>query len=77
MCVELPPGKTIDVSFNIRNQPVGKEGRTLSSFVGIIARTPELIPLHVDDWRNFDNETKEEIVEFCEGMNYDVVIIMK
>ncbi|MCD7456991.1 hypothetical protein HAX54_033806 [Datura stramonium] len=37
---KLPPGKTIDVSFNSRNQSIGKEGRKLSSFLGIIARTP-------------------------------------
>ncbi|OIT08940.1 hypothetical protein A4A49_59393 [Nicotiana attenuata] len=55
---KLPPGKTIDVPFNNRNQAIGKEGRKLASFLEIIARTPELTPLHVDDWRNFNNEKK-------------------
>ncbi|KAL3328105.1 hypothetical protein AABB24_035648 [Solanum stoloniferum] len=49
---KLPPGKIIDVPFNSRNQSIGKEGRKLASFLGIIARTPELTPLNVDDWRN-------------------------
>ncbi|KAH0705893.1 hypothetical protein KY285_010421 [Solanum tuberosum] len=61
---KLPPGKTVDVPFNSRNQTIGKEGRKLSSFLGIIARTPELTPLHVDDWRNFDNEEKKELLNF-------------
>ncbi|XP_009798994.1 uncharacterized protein LOC107803989 [Nicotiana tabacum] len=61
---KLPPGKIIDVPFNNRNQAIGKEGRKHASFLGIIARTPELTPLHVDDWRNFDNEEKKKLVNF-------------
>ncbi|XP_060182232.1 uncharacterized protein LOC132611889 [Lycium barbarum] len=59
---KLPVGKTVDVSFNSRNQAVGKEGRKLASFLGIIARTPELTPLHIDDWRNFGDEEKKRLV---------------
>nr|XP_009760709.1 PREDICTED: uncharacterized protein LOC104213017 [Nicotiana sylvestris] len=55
---------TIDVPFNNRNQAIGKEGRKLSSFLGIIARTPELTPLYVDNWRNFDKEEKKKLVDF-------------
>ncbi|KAG5600622.1 hypothetical protein H5410_031992 [Solanum commersonii] len=40
------------------------DGRKLSSLLGIIARTPELTPLHVDDWRNFDNEEKKKLINF-------------
>ncbi|XP_049406184.1 uncharacterized protein LOC125869791 [Solanum stenotomum] len=61
---KLPPGKTIDVPFNSCNQSIGQEGRKLASFLGIIARTPELKPLHVDDWRNFDNEEKKKLLDF-------------
>ncbi|XP_049399805.1 uncharacterized protein LOC125863874 [Solanum stenotomum] len=61
---KLPPGKTIDVPFNSLNQSIGKEGRKLASFLRIIARTPELTPLHVDDWRNFDNEEKKKLLDF-------------
>ncbi|XP_060182366.1 uncharacterized protein LOC132612036 [Lycium barbarum] len=59
---KLPVGKTVDVSFNSRNQAVGKEGRKLASFLGIVARTPELTPLHIDDWRNFGDEEKKRLV---------------
>ncbi|KAG5585151.1 hypothetical protein H5410_045585 [Solanum commersonii] len=33
---KLPPGKTIDVSFDSRNQSIGKEGQKLASFIGIV-----------------------------------------
>lgn len=36
---KMPSGKTIDVQLNSRNQFIGKEGRKLASFLGIIART--------------------------------------
>nr|XP_033513822.1 uncharacterized protein LOC117278374 [Nicotiana tomentosiformis] len=65
---KLPSGKTIDVPFNNRNQAIGKEGRKIASFLGIISRTPELAPLHVDDWRNFDNEEKKKLVDFVRKM---------
>ncbi|XP_049399687.1 uncharacterized protein LOC125863701 [Solanum stenotomum] len=61
---KLSPGKTIDVSFNSRNQSIEKEGRKLTSFLGIVARTLELTPLNIDDWRNFDNEQKKKLVNF-------------
>ena len=54
---------TNDVSFNSRNQSFGKEGKMFSSFQGIIARTPELTCLNIDDWRNFDNEQKKKLVD--------------
>ncbi|XP_019241856.1 PREDICTED: uncharacterized protein LOC109221878 [Nicotiana attenuata] len=61
---KLPPGKVVDMPFNNRNQAIGEKGRKLASFLGIIARTPELTPLHVDDWRNFDKEEKKKLVDF-------------
>uniref|UniRef100_A0A1U7WMY8 Uncharacterized protein LOC104225509 n=1 Tax=Nicotiana sylvestris TaxID=4096 RepID=A0A1U7WMY8_NICSY len=61
---KLPSGKVVDVPFNNRNQAIGEKGRKLASFLGIIARTPELTPLHVDDWRNFDKEEKKKLVDF-------------
>ncbi|XP_049345085.1 uncharacterized protein LOC125809506 [Solanum verrucosum] len=61
---KLPLGKIVDVSFNSHNQAIRKEGRKLSSFLGIIARTPKLTPLHVDDWRNFDIEENKKLLNF-------------
>nr|KYP43759.1 hypothetical protein KK1_034795 [Cajanus cajan] len=59
----MPHGKTIDVQFNNRNQAIGKEGRNLASFLGIIARNPKLTPLNIDDWRSFDQDQKKKLVE--------------
>ncbi|KAH0730023.1 hypothetical protein KY289_001211 [Solanum tuberosum] len=64
----LPPGKTIVVPFNSRNQSIGKEGRKLASFLGIVARTPDLTPLNANDWRVFDDEEKTKLVEFVKDM---------
>ncbi|XP_070008725.1 uncharacterized protein [Nicotiana sylvestris] len=55
--------KVVDVPFNNRNQVIGEKGRKLAIFLGIIARTPELTHLHVDDWRKFDEE-KKKLVDF-------------
>ncbi|KAF3681235.1 hypothetical protein FXO37_02982 [Capsicum annuum] len=57
-------GKSVDVLFNSCNQSIRKEGRNLSSFLGIIVRTPELTPLHINDWRNFDYEEKKKLLNF-------------
>lgn len=59
----MPSGKTIDVQFNGRNQAIGSEGRKLASFLGIVARTPELTPLNIEDWRCFNKEDKNKLVE--------------
>ncbi|KAH0669855.1 hypothetical protein KY285_024158 [Solanum tuberosum] len=59
----LPLGKAIVVPFNSRNQSIGKEGRKHVSFVGIIARTPDLTPLSANDWRVFDDEEKTKSVD--------------
>ncbi|MCE5166698.1 hypothetical protein HAX54_024379, partial [Datura stramonium] len=56
-------GGSCGMSIN-RNKAIGKEGRKLASFVGIIARTPDLTPLNVNDWRVFDKEEKIKLVEF-------------
>ncbi|MCD7457106.1 hypothetical protein HAX54_034179 [Datura stramonium] len=61
---KMPLGKTIAVQFNSRNQAIGKEGQKLASFLGIIARIPELTPLHIDDWRSFAREEKKKLVDF-------------
>lgn len=65
----MPTGETIIVKFNNRNQAIGKEGRKLASFLGIVARTPKLVPLNIDDWRTFDKDEKKKLVEFVRVWN--------
>ncbi|XP_072062835.1 uncharacterized protein [Arachis hypogaea] len=59
----MPRGKTIDVQFNNRNQAIRKEGRKLASFLGILARTPSIMPLNIDDWRCYDKEEKNKLLK--------------
>ncbi|RYQ90678.1 hypothetical protein Ahy_B09g096708 isoform B [Arachis hypogaea] len=59
----MPHGKTIDVQFNNRNQAIRKEGRKLASFLGILARTPSIMPLNIDDWRCYDKEEKNKLLK--------------
>ncbi|MCD7465164.1 hypothetical protein HAX54_000715 [Datura stramonium] len=61
---KLPLKKIVEVSFNSHNQTVGKEGRKLASFLGIVARSPELTHLHANDWRIFYNEEKKKLLNF-------------
>ncbi|MCD7469076.1 hypothetical protein HAX54_007718 [Datura stramonium] len=61
---KLPPGKTLVVPFNSRNQAIGKDDRKLASFLGIVARTPQLTSLHINDWRRFGKDEKKKLVEF-------------
>ncbi|KAG5610192.1 hypothetical protein H5410_021473 [Solanum commersonii] len=56
---KLPLGKIVDVSFNSR----------------IIARTLELTPLHVDDWRNFDSEEKKKLLNFVRPTQADISLL--
>ncbi|KAG5605876.1 hypothetical protein H5410_027368 [Solanum commersonii] len=51
---KLPPAKTIDVPFNSR----------------IVARTPELKPLNIYNWRNFYNEQKKKLVDFVRKFSF-------
>ncbi|MCE3215844.1 hypothetical protein HAX54_003737 [Datura stramonium] len=62
-------GKTVEASFNSHNQVVGKEGQKLAIFLGIVVRTPELTPLHANDWRIFDNGEKKKLLNFVRTEN--------
>ncbi|MED6122978.1 hypothetical protein PIB30_044952, partial [Stylosanthes scabra] len=59
----MPLGKTIDVQFNKRNQAIRKEGRKLASFLGILARTPSIMHLNIDDWRCYDKKEKNKLLK--------------
>ncbi|RYQ91525.1 hypothetical protein Ahy_B09g097434 [Arachis hypogaea] len=59
----MPHEKTIDVQFNNFNQAIRKESRKLASFLGILARTPSIMPLNIDDWRCYDKEEKNKLLK--------------
>ncbi|MCD9639064.1 hypothetical protein HAX54_023346 [Datura stramonium] len=62
------PGKIVVLLFNSRNKTIGKYDRKLASFIGIIVRTPELMSLHINDWRGFDKGETNKLVEYVKDM---------
>ncbi|KAK6936290.1 putative transposase, Ptta/En/Spm, plant [Dillenia turbinata] len=59
----LPLEQRINVEFNKTGQAIGKEGRVLASFLGVIARDPDFVPLHYRDWRLVPKEFKKVLLE--------------
>lgn len=58
----MPEGVRIRVSFNDLGQPIGDEARTLSNFLGQIARDGTLAPLTYTDWRYFPEKIKQAMM---------------
>ncbi|XP_021729607.1 uncharacterized protein LOC110696579 [Chenopodium quinoa] len=61
-CGNLSSNEKTIVSVNINGQPIGKHGRILSSYLGLLARDPKLVPFDLNDWRKFLNKEKEEVL---------------
>lgn len=59
----LSEDERVFVDFNKRWQAIGKEGRVLASFLGIVARNANLTPLHIPDWRAFPMKEKRNILK--------------
>ncbi|GMN51356.1 hypothetical protein TIFTF001_020513 [Ficus carica] len=53
-------GERIEVSFNTKGQPLGKEGDELQSWIGVLAR--EHIPIWISDFRSADLAPRKERV---------------
>ncbi|GMN61068.1 hypothetical protein TIFTF001_030154 [Ficus carica] len=53
-------GERIQVSFDSKGQPIGKEGDELQSWIGVLAR--EHIPIWIADFRSADLEPRKERV---------------
>ncbi|GMN62894.1 hypothetical protein TIFTF001_032028 [Ficus carica] len=53
-------GERIQVSFDAKGQPIGKEGDELQSWIGVLAR--EHIPIWITDFRSADLEPRKERV---------------
>ncbi|RYR49612.1 hypothetical protein Ahy_A07g036134 [Arachis hypogaea] len=68
----MPHEKTIDVQFNNRNQAIRKKDRKFVSFLGILARTPSIMPLNIDDWRCYDKEEKNKLLKIVKKFSIPV-----
>ncbi len=53
-------GERIEVSFDVKGQPLGKEGDELQSWIGVLAR--EHIPIWISDFRSADLSPRKERV---------------
>nr|CAD1842537.1 unnamed protein product [Ananas comosus var. bracteatus] len=62
----LPKDERITVNFNNRWQPIGNEGRVLTSFLGIMARNANLTTLHIPNWRAFPKKEKKRLFKLVE-----------
>lgn len=65
----MSPRKKIEVQLKCHNQAIRKEGQKLASILGIIARNSKLTPLNIDDWRCFDQDQKNKLVELVKVCN--------
>ncbi|KAL2460540.1 Uncharacterized protein Adt_43960 [Abeliophyllum distichum] len=60
-CLQLLSEKRISITTNALGQPIGHEAPKLTSFLGILARNGNLLPLTYVDWRAVPNESKESL----------------
>ena len=49
----------LNVEVNDRNAPLGENGKKLSSYIGVVARTS--VPIDIMDWRAVSKELKNKI----------------
>ncbi|KAE8721065.1 Detected protein of unknown function [Hibiscus syriacus] len=61
---QLPPGHRVKVSRNDVGQPIGPEARLLSSYLGIVGRNSNLLPINYESWREMPNSNKNQALYF-------------
>lgn len=59
-CANLQGNAKTMVRVNNSGQPKCRNARKYSSYLGLLARDPKLIPLDLEDWRKFLDEPTEE-----------------
>lgn len=57
--VKKAQGKKFKVRYDARGNPIGKTRHTLSSYVGMLART--MVPISIRSWPNVEPELKEKL----------------
>ncbi|OMO79876.1 Transposase, Ptta/En/Spm, plant [Corchorus olitorius] len=60
------PGRQIEVRFNTKAQPIGYEGRVLTSCLGTLARNCYLLPLSYRIWRKMPQMFKTDVLKRIE-----------
>lgn len=59
----LPQDERILLRFNNKSQPYGREARVLSSFIGVLVRNGQRLPLNYKTWRKVPAVYKKDIIE--------------
>ncbi|GLT96815.1 hypothetical protein SLE2022_144130 [Rubroshorea leprosula] len=64
---ELDKGAKVNVMFDAKCHPIGKEGCTLTRFIGTIARKSDVAPINYKDWRDMPQIYKDDMWKIIES----------
>ena len=70
---DFEPDERLTVTFEA-GQPVGKEAKELTSFLGTVAKMSQHIDISIKDWRKVSDEKK--FMEHREG-NFDTICLQR
>ncbi|GKV11837.1 hypothetical protein SLEP1_g23056 [Rubroshorea leprosula] len=63
---ELDKGAKVNVMFDANCHPIGKEGCTLTRFIGTIVRKSDVAPINYKDWRDMPQIYKDDMWKIIE-----------
>ncbi|GKV13761.1 hypothetical protein SLEP1_g24743 [Rubroshorea leprosula] len=66
---ELDKGAKVNVMFDANCHPIGKEGCTLTRFIGTIARKSDVAPINYKDWRDMPQIYKDDMWKIIEKIS--------
>ncbi|GKV15602.1 hypothetical protein SLEP1_g26379 [Rubroshorea leprosula] len=66
---ELDKGAKVNVIFDANCHPIGKEGCTLTRFIGTIARKSDIAPINYKDWRDMPQIYKDDMWKIIEKIS--------
>ncbi|KAH1073247.1 hypothetical protein J1N35_025575, partial [Gossypium stocksii] len=60
---DLVPTERVKVRRNSHGQPVGSEARVLASYLGILARNPNMFPINYESWHHMPDSNKNQALD--------------
>ena len=58
---DFEPGERFTVTFDENVQPIGKEGKELTSFLGTVAKMSQHLEISIKDWRKISQDKKDDL----------------
>ena len=58
---DFEPGERFTVTFDENVQPIGKEGKELTSFLGTVAKMSQHLEISIKDWRKIPQDKKDDL----------------